>query len=137
MATGLLAQESDPVGKILNDAHNGFNKLNLLEILWPVRQCWTAGVLFTLNCYKNWAQLLIRRPGIPSATLLIQEGVIKWDPLLMVLYRIALFTLVGDLHTSDLGLITSFYVYDMESNVSMRRITQIMKLFLDHRLYQG
>ena len=35
-ATGYLTQESDPGGKTLGDANNGFNELSRLEILWNV-----------------------------------------------------------------------------------------------------
>ena len=58
-----LTQEADPSGTILVDACNGFNELSRLEILWTVRHHWPAGARFAFNCYKHWAQLLLRQPG--------------------------------------------------------------------------
>ena len=43
---------------------------------------------FALNCYKHWAQLLLRQPGELRVTILIREGVTQGDPFSMVLYGI-------------------------------------------------
>ena len=42
-------QDSEPSGTTLADAHNGFNKLSRLAMLWTVRHRWPAGVRFALN----------------------------------------------------------------------------------------
>ena len=60
---GLNGQEAEPSGTTLVDARNGFNELSRLAMLWTVRHCWPAGAIFAFNCYKHWAQLLLRQPG--------------------------------------------------------------------------
>ena len=42
-ALEFLAQEAEPSGTTLVDAHNGFNELSRLEMLWTVRHRWPAG----------------------------------------------------------------------------------------------
>ena len=58
-----LTQEAEPSGTTLVDACNGFNKLSRLEIMWTVRHLCPTGARFAFNCYKHWAQLLLRHPG--------------------------------------------------------------------------
>ena len=55
-----LTQYAESSGTTLVDACNGFNKLSRLAMMWTVRHRWPAGARFTFNCYRNWAQLLIR-----------------------------------------------------------------------------
>ena len=62
-ALEFLTQEADPSGNMLVDARNGFNKLIHLAMLWTVQHRWPAGSRFAFNCYKHWAQLLLRLPG--------------------------------------------------------------------------
>ena len=62
-ALELLNQEADPSRTTLVDARNGFNELIRLAMLWTVRHCWLAEVRFAFNCYRHWAQLLLRQPG--------------------------------------------------------------------------
>ena len=62
-AIEFLAQEADPSGITLVDSCNGFNNLSRLAILWTVRHCWPSGAKFASNCYKAWAQLLLRQLG--------------------------------------------------------------------------
>ena len=59
-ALELLTQDAEPSGTMLVDACNGFNELSRLAMLWTVRHLWPAGARFALNCYKHWAQLLLR-----------------------------------------------------------------------------
>ena len=85
-ALEFLIQEAEPSGTTLVDARNGFNDLSRLEILWTVRHRWPAGARFAFNCYRRWAQLLLRQLGEPPVTILSREGVTQGDPLSMVLY---------------------------------------------------
>ena len=59
-ALELLTQEADLSGTTIVDVHNGFNELSRLAMLWTVRHRWPAGAKFAFNCYKHWAQLLLR-----------------------------------------------------------------------------
>ena len=85
-----LTQDAEPSGTTLVDARNGFNDLSRLAMLWAVQHRWPARARFAFNCYKHWAQLLLRQPGEPPVTILSREGVTQGDPLSMVLYRITL-----------------------------------------------
>ena len=69
-ALELLTQEAEPSGTTLVDARNGFNELSRLAMLWTVRHRWPAGARFAFNCYKHWAQLLLRQPGELPVTIL-------------------------------------------------------------------
>ena len=62
------------------------------------------GARFELNCYNNWAQIILRQPREPPFTLLIQEGVTHGYPLLMVLYDISLVPLAEEIWADDPGL---------------------------------
>ena len=45
----LLTQESVLSGTMFIDAHNGFNELSRLGMLWTVRHRWPAGTRFAFN----------------------------------------------------------------------------------------
>ena len=89
-STGLLTQDADRCGTTLVDARNEFNDMKCLAILWTVRQRWTAGAKFTLNCYRRLVKLLLCQPGDAPLILLGREGVTQVDPLSMVRYGITL-----------------------------------------------
>ena len=74
-ALEFLTQDAEPSGTKLVDAHNGFNNLSCLMMLWTVRHRWPAGARFAFNCYKHWAQLLLRQPGELPVTIMSREGV--------------------------------------------------------------
>ena len=76
-------------------------------------------------------QLRLRQPRSPPVTLLFQEGVTQEDPLLIILYRVNLVPLEDYLRSVDPGLITPFYTYYVLFEGWARRISQILKLFLD------
>ena len=67
-----LTQNADPSGTTLVDARNGFNDLSRLTMLWTGWHRLPAGVRFAFNCYRHWAQLLLRQPGEPPVTILIR-----------------------------------------------------------------
>ena len=62
-ALEFFTQDAEMSGTTLVDACNGFNKLSRLEMLWIMRHCWPAGARLAFNCYRHWAQLLLRHPG--------------------------------------------------------------------------
>ena len=79
-ALEFLNQDAEPSGTTLVDARNGFNELSRLAMLWTVRHRWPSGARFAFNCYKHWAQLLLRQPGETPVTILSIEGVTQGDP---------------------------------------------------------
>ena len=125
-----LTQEADPSGTTLVDARTGSNELHRLAMLWTVRHCWPARARFAFNCYRNWAQLLLRHPGEPPATILSREGFTQGDPLSMVLYGISLFPLAEELRAADLGILSPFYADDAEFYGSARRRAQLLNLLM-------
>ena len=129
-AIEFLTQDADLSRTTLVDASNGFNKLSSLAMLWTVRHRWPAGARFAFNCYKHWAQLLLRHPGEPPVTILIQEGLTQGYPLLMVLYGINFVPLAKELRASDQGLLSPFYADDAAFGGLERRSSQLLKLLM-------
>ena len=77
-----LTQDTEPSGTTLVDARNGFNEMSRLSMLLTVQHLWPAGARFAFNCYRYWAQLLLRQPREPPVTILILEGVTQGDPII-------------------------------------------------------
>ena len=130
-AIEFLTQEAEPIGNTLIDALNWFNELSCLTMMWTVWHRWPAEVRFMFNCYRHWAQLLIRQPGETPVKILSQERVTQGDPLLMVLYGITLIPLAEELISADLGILSPFYVDNLAFNGSARRSAQLLKLFME------
>ena len=99
-------------------------------MLWTVRHRWPDGARFAFNCYKHWAQLLLRQPGEPPVTILSREGVTQGDPLSMVLYRITLVPLAEELRAADLGILSPFYAVDAAFDGLAQRSAQLLKLLM-------
>ena len=127
-ALEFLTQDAEPSGTTLVDARNGFNELSRLVMLWTVRHRWPAGARFAFNCYKNWAQLLLRQPGELSVTILSREGVTQGDPLSMVLYGTTLVPLTEELRAADPRLLSLFYADDAAFDGSARCSAHLLKL---------
>ena len=115
---------------MLVDARNGFYKLSRLAMLRTVRHRCPAGARFAFNCYRNWAQLLLRQPGELPVTILSREGVTQGDPLLMVLYGITFIPLAEELRAADPGLLSPFYADDGAFDGSERHSAQLLKLLM-------
>ena len=111
-ALEFLNQEAEPSGTTLVDACNGINELSDLAMLWTMRHRWPADSRFAFNCYRHWAQHLLRQPGEPPVTILSREGVTQGDPLSTILYGITLVPLAEDLRAADLGILSPFYPDD-------------------------
>ena len=58
-ALEFLTQNTYPSRTTPIDAHNGFNELACLTVLWTVGYRWPAGARFPLNCYRYCVQLLL------------------------------------------------------------------------------
>ena len=125
-----LTHYSDQSGTTLVNARNGFNELSRLARLWTVRHCCPARVRFVFSCYRHWAQLIIRQPGEPPVTILIQDGVTQGDPLLIVLCGITLVPLVEELRPADLGLLSPFYADNAAFNGSARQTAQLIEMLM-------
>ena len=104
-ALEFLTQEAGTSRATLVEACNGFNELIRLAMLWTLRHCWPAGARFAFNCYRHWAQLLLRQSGELPITIMITEGFTQSDPLSMVLYGITLAPLAEELKGEDRGIL--------------------------------
>ena len=82
------------------------------------------------NCYKHWAQLLLRQTGEPQVTILSREGVTQGDPLFMVLYVITLVPPAEELRAADPGLLSPFYADDAAFDGLAQRRAQLLKLLM-------
>ena len=120
-ATGLLTQDDDPFGTTLVDSRNGFHELSRLAMICTMRHRWTVGARFAFNCYRRWAQLLLRQPGDALVILLGREWVTQGDPLSMVLYGITLVPLKEDLMDADPTILSPFYANGAAFDGSERR----------------
>ena len=129
-ALEFLTQDAEPSGTKLVDARNGFNELSRLAMLWTVWHRCPAGARFALNCYKHWAQLLLRQTGEPPFTMLNIEGVTQGEPLTMVLYGITIFPLEEELQAANPGLLSLFYADDATFDGLARRSAQLLKLLM-------
>ena len=105
-------------------------------MLWTVRHRSPAGARLTFNCYKHWAQLLLRHPGELPVTILSIEVVTQGDPLSMVLYRITLVPLAEELRAADPGILSPFYADDAAFGSSARRSAQLLKLLMRRGPYR-
>ena len=56
-STGLLNQDADTGETTLVYAHNGFNELSRLAMLWTVRHRCPEWARFEFNCYGHWAHI--------------------------------------------------------------------------------
>ena len=99
-------------------------------MLWTVQHRWPTGARFAFNCYRHWAQLLLRHPGEPTVTILSREGVNQGDPLSMVLYGNTLVPLAKDLKATDPGLLFPFYADDAEFDGLVQRNEQLLKMLI-------
>ena len=107
-ALEFFTQEAELSVITLNDARNGFNELSRLAMLWTVQHRCPEGARFAFNCYKHWAQLLLRQPGELPVRIQSREGFTQGDPLSMVFYRITLVPLAEQLRAADPGLLSPF-----------------------------
>ena len=99
-------------------------------MLWTMRHRSTAGESFVFNCYRHWAQLLLRQPGESPVKIMIREGVNQGDSLSMVLYGITLVPLEEELIAADPGLLSPFYADNVAFDGSLRQNAQLLKLLM-------
>ena len=136
-ALEFLIQEIEPSGTTLVDVCNGFNELSRLAMLWTVQHRWPAGARFAFNCYRHWAQLLLRQPGDLPVTILSRYEFTQSEPLSMVLYGITLVPLAEELRAADPGLLSPFYADNAAFNGSAQRSAQLLKLLMKRGPDQG
>ena len=135
--SGAKRSQSEPSGTTLVDAHNGFRKLSHLAILWTVQHRWPARERFAFNCYRHWAQLLLRQPEERPVTILSREGVTQCDPLSLVFYGISLVPLADQLRAVDPGILSPFYADGGAFGGSAQRSAQLLKLLMKMGPYRG
>ena len=90
-----------------------------------------GGASFLFNCYRHWAQLILRHPGGLPVTTLSREGVTQGDPLSIVLYGITLVPLAEELQTADPEILSPFYADDAAFVGLAQRIAQLLNLLIN------
>ena len=106
-------------------------------MLWTVRHHWPVEAIFAFNCYRHWAQLILRQTGEPPVTILSREGFTHGDPLSMVLYGITLAPLDNKPRAADSGLLSSFYADDVVFDGLAQKIAHLLKLLMGRGADQG
>ena len=114
----------------LIDSINGFNELSRLAMLWTVRHHWPLGVIFALNCYKHEAKLIVHWPAALFRILTSREGVTQGDPLLVVLYRLALLPLAEAMRGADPGVLQPWYTNNAVMRVAFRCNSKLLRAFM-------
>ena len=106
-------QHDDDWRFLLVDARNAFNEGNRISFLWTIRHKWPAGARFTFNCYRHWAQLLVRSvDGDECIILFSKEGCTHGDPLAMIVYGIGMLPLVEKLQEEIPEMVQPWYADD-------------------------
>ena len=83
---------------LLGDAHNGFNNLSRLVMLWTICHRWHIHAQFPFNWYRHIVQLLVQLPGeVDMESLISKDWVTQGYPLSMVIYELRLYMLVDQL----------------------------------------
>ena len=68
--------------------------MSLKGMLWAVRHGWPRIARFAFNCYLRKIRLVVCVPGQVVMILMSREGVAQGDPLVMVLYCMAMLSLI-------------------------------------------
>ena len=85
-------------GLLLVDAKNAFNMVNRVAALWNARVLWPRCSRFLFNTYRGFARLVLRGS---DECLFSKEGVTQGDPLSMLIYAVALLSLVKSLKVKE------------------------------------
>eukprot|EP00957_Ditylum_brightwellii_P042162 3193017-Ditylum_brightwellii.AAC.1 len=99
-------------------------------MLWTVRHRWPEGAHFVFNCYRHWAQLVIRQPGADPVILHSREGVTQGNPLSMMVYGVALLPLAEITRAADEGVLAPFYANDMALDKPADRDAQLLGILV-------
>ena len=99
-------------------------------MMWTVWHRWPAGARFVFNCYRRWAQLLLRQPGEPRVTILSREGVTQGYLSWWFCTGSPLSPLAKELQAADPGLLSLFYVDGVTFDGLARRSPQLLKLLM-------
>eukprot|EP00957_Ditylum_brightwellii_P105953 8081667-Ditylum_brightwellii.AAC.1 len=101
-------------------------------MLWTVRHRWPAGAHFVFNCYRHWAQLVIRQPRSDPVVLHSREGVTQGDPISMVVYGVALLLLAEITRAADKGVLAPFYANNVALDGPADRNAQLLCILVKH-----
>lgn len=84
-------------GYLTIDAKNAFNELSRVQMLWSVRHLWPSASRYIYNCYKGWAQLVLRGGREKELTLIpSREGVTQGDPMSMICFGITTIPIIKE-----------------------------------------
>ena len=124
-------QHDDDWGFLLVDTRNAFNEGNRTAFMWTIRHRWPAGVRFTFNCYRHWAQLLVRSVDGDEGTILFsKEGCTQGDPLAMIVYGIGMLPLVELLELNIPEIVQPWYADDAGAAGNYEHIEKYFRLLV-------
>ena len=86
---------------------------------------WPSGAWFTFNCYRHWAQLILRmHKGNEVSIIFSKEGVTQGDPLSMVVYGIGMIPLTLQLKREILDCFQPWYDEDAAAGENFDKIEE-------------
>ena len=94
-------------------------------MLWAFWNEWPSGAQFTLNCFCQWATLVVRDTGDGSGHFLhSKEGVTQGDPLAMIVYGIGVLPLIRELRNAHPRVTQPWYADDAEAGETFKQILE-------------
>jgi len=129
--TTSVVKSGQPYATLLVDAHNGFSKLSCKVVMWTICHRWPSSCQFAFNCYQHAAQLVIHCNGRPCSVILSQERVTQGDPILMVIYSIALMPLTETVHAAQPDILQAWYTDDSSFGGTELAIAAAMHMILE------
>ena len=81
-------------GILMVDAHNAFNSINRIALLWNTCIQWPRASRFIFNTYRGWSPLIMKNC---NTMLYSQGGIVQGDPMSMFIYAIATIPLIREL----------------------------------------
>jgi len=130
-------EADQPYATLLVGARNGFNELSRKAALWTVQHRWPAGSRFAFNCYRHATQLIIQCNGRPCSVILLQEGMTQGDPILMVIYGVALTPLTEMVRKMLPDTLQAWYANDSSFGGTAPHIAAAMQAILEKGPVRG
>jgi hypothetical protein len=104
MVNELPEMDSMGLGLAMFDARNGFNEIHCYLMMWNVRHRWAKGSQFAFNCYRHCNLIIVRQGNGKTANVIVhKEGLSQGDPLVMILYGVALLPMAERLKSCARG----------------------------------
>ena len=114
-------QEED-WGFLLIDARNSFNGENRTVMMWAVQLKWPSVVWFEFNCYRHWANLVIKECDGTGHFLHSKEWATQGDTLYMIIYILGILSLILYLRMPQTDINHPWYADETRAGNNFSRI---------------